>query len=296
MDISIIIVTYNTKQITSNCIESIFSKTTGVSFEVILIDNASTDGSKDFFEKDSRITYIYSNTNLGFGKANNLGYTKATGKYIFLLNSDTILVNNAIFEMYQYMEGAPKSVGCIGAVLLDSNEQIAGGYAKKLPTLNWIFQENMLFTIPKFSAIYNPYKKRLKNILKDKYPLEADFISGADMFIRRETIENSGLFDPDFFLYYEETEMLYRFHKNGYKSMVIDTPKIIHLEGGSQTKAFSLKRLNLNLTSRYLYAKKTFSKKQYLIFRLMHVLIIPRILLFRMPWKDKLQTLKTIFG
>ena len=90
MDVSIIIVNYNTKDLTSQCIDSIYEKTQGVRFEIILVDNASTDGSKEVFEKDTRITYIYSDENLGFGRANNLGAKVAKGKYLFLLNSDTI--------------------------------------------------------------------------------------------------------------------------------------------------------------------------------------------------------------
>ena len=95
MDVSVI-VNYNTKALTKSCIESIFSETCGIEFEVILVDNASSDGSKELFQIDERIIFIESNVNLGFGKANNLGYKYATGKYIFLLNSDTLLKNNAI--------------------------------------------------------------------------------------------------------------------------------------------------------------------------------------------------------
>ena len=89
MDVSIIIVNYNTCQMTKECIDSVFERTFGLDFEIILVDNGSTDGSKSQFEKDSRITYVYSEFNLGFGCANNLGYKFAKGDYVFLLNSDT---------------------------------------------------------------------------------------------------------------------------------------------------------------------------------------------------------------
>ncbi|GHT72706.1 hypothetical protein FACS189456_1970 [Bacteroidia bacterium] len=88
MDVSIIIVNYNTKQLTANCIDSVFHKTEGINFEVILVDNASTDGSKEHFRNDPRIQFIESDENLGFGRANNLGAKYAKGKYLFLLNSD----------------------------------------------------------------------------------------------------------------------------------------------------------------------------------------------------------------
>ena len=113
MDVSVIIVNYNTKKLTKNCIDSIFQNTKDVKFEVILVDNASTDGSKEFFEQDNRIKYIYSTTNLGFGKANNLGYKEASGKYLFLLNSDTLLLNNAIDLFYVIAEkDTNKNIGC----------------------------------------------------------------------------------------------------------------------------------------------------------------------------------------
>ena len=114
IDVSIIIVNYNTKNITASCIDSIYEKTSGLSFEVILVDNASTDGSKEKFEKDLRIKYIYLEKNGGFGYGNNRGMEIAKGDYFFLLNSDTLLVNNAIGEFFKYASThVPKTIyGC----------------------------------------------------------------------------------------------------------------------------------------------------------------------------------------
>lgn len=104
MDVSIIIVNYNTKKLTSDCIQSVIDKTLGIDYEIILVDNASTDGSKELFENDERIIYIYSDKNGGFGYGNNRGMEIAQGKYFFLLNSDTILLNNAVKEFFDYAE------------------------------------------------------------------------------------------------------------------------------------------------------------------------------------------------
>ena len=104
MDVSVIIVNYNTKNLTSDCIQSVIDKTSGVDYEIILVDNASTDGSKEFFENDVRLKYIYSDKNGGFGYGNNQGMEIARGKYLFLLNSDTVLLNNAIREFFDYAE------------------------------------------------------------------------------------------------------------------------------------------------------------------------------------------------
>ena len=95
MDVSIIIVNYNTKNLTLQCIDSIYEKTNDVSFEIIVVDNNSTEGSQELVSHDKRIVFVEAGENLGFGKANNLGLRQAQGKYIFFLNSDTLLLNNA---------------------------------------------------------------------------------------------------------------------------------------------------------------------------------------------------------
>ncbi len=112
--VSIIIVNYNTCKMTAECIDSIFEKTEGVDFEVILVDNASKDGSKEHFEKDTRIRYVYNIENMGFGRANNVGMKLAKGKYLFLLNSDTLLINNAVKQFHDYAESYEKKAfyGC----------------------------------------------------------------------------------------------------------------------------------------------------------------------------------------
>ena len=122
MDVSIIIVNYNTCELTKQCIDSIFEKIDGVSFEVIVVDNDSKDDSIKVLSQDSRITFVASDANLGFGKANNLGVEHSLGKYIFFLNSDTLLVNNAVKLFFDFMEQHQinKSVGAIGCLLMDN--------------------------------------------------------------------------------------------------------------------------------------------------------------------------------
>ena len=116
MDVSIIIVNYNTKDLLCQCVDSIYDKTSNVEFEIIVVDNDSSDGSKELFIKDKRIRFIEAGGYLGFGKANNLGVDAAKGKYVFFLNSDTILMNNAVKLFYDYCESHEKdrlgAVGC----------------------------------------------------------------------------------------------------------------------------------------------------------------------------------------
>ena len=131
MDVSIIIVNYNTLGLTSDCIESIVDKTSDLEYEIILVDNASTDSSKAVFPQDPRVRYIYSDRNLGFGRANNLGIREATGRYLFFLNSDTILLNNAVKYFFDFCEKNPEhKIGALGAVLKDRNLRNIHSYGR----------------------------------------------------------------------------------------------------------------------------------------------------------------------
>ena len=225
IDVSIIIVNYNTKNITASCIDSIYEKTSGLSFEVILVDNASTDGSKEKFEKDLRIKYIYLEKNGGFGYGNNRGMEIAKGDYFFLLNSDTLLVNNAIGEFFKYASThVPKTIyGCY----LQGED---GKY------------KNSFFFFPAFTLRAFFRKLIIPNDYKPYYiNKEVECISGANMFFPRSAIEDAGMFDENIFLYCEEGELQYRMMKKGYKRMLITTPKIVHLEGESSGNTASYK-------------------------------------------------------
>lgn len=273
---------------TKECIESVIEKTKGVEYEIILVDNASSDGSKEFFASDSRITYIYSNENLGFGRANNLGYQHSTGKYVFLLNSDTLLINNAIFEFLQYMETADEELGCLGCQLVNADLHPIHS-AAAFPEMKQFADRILNFT---FYEFYKQFKKEEKPILHDT---DVDYITGADLFIRRNVIEMCGMFDPAFFMYFEETEMQYRFAKAGYKRKIIVNPQIIHLVGASSKKKnHSLKGVTREMKSRYIYCQKTMNNTMVKMIAVMHLLMIPRIIICRAPWREKVELSKLI--
>lgn len=255
MDVSVITVNYNTKKLTKNCIDSIFQNTKDVKFEVILVDNASTDGSKEFFEQDNRIKYIYSTTNLGFGKANNLGYKEASGKYLFLLNSDTLLLNNAIDLFYVIAEkDTNKNIGCWGTMLYDSNGKIADSYGKFLSMWRDLFIQ--LFLVPlsvitkkPLSAFVNEYNYKSTDGI-------VDFISGADIFMKKSVADEYGLFDPHFFLYCEETDMQRKYYQHKVYSKIETIPQIAHLQGGSQSGKRNRGMDLIKLKSKMYYFRK----------------------------------------
>lgn len=271
MDVSIIIVNYNTKEITNQCINSIFNHTFGLDFEVIVVDNFSTDGSAELFSKDNRIKYIYSQKNLGFGKANNLGYKYSSGKFIFLLNPDTLLLNNAVYYFYTEMSRFDKNVACIGSVLKAQDGMTDTHSYGKFPTNHTLLQN-----------LFNLYfKRKVEHEYFEYFPLEVDYITGADLFIRRKVIDKLGFFDEDFFMYFEETDLQYRYRKAGYKSLVIDKPKIVHLEGittKNNSPQYSWRHWILYFNGYKTYAKKHTSKIDYFIFRILILFYIPALI------------------
>ena len=270
---------YNTRILTAACIDSVFEFSKGVEFEVILVDNASTDGSREFFEKDSRITYIYLQENCGFGRANNAGLERASGKYIFLLNSDTYLLNDALKLFFDKMEESGENVACLGTLLKDKDGNTIHSYGRFLSAAP-LYKE-LLFGKP--YDRYDPAEWRKGNFFR------ADYATGADLFIRRSVISKYGLFDADFFMYYEDAELQSRYARHGCFSYIYDAPQIVHLfsQSDDRRKAptaagrliAAAKRRSRRIRSERLFFKKTKSRSEYLLIYLPFTLL-ERVVLF----------------
>lgn len=294
MDVSIIVVNYNTKEITLECINSIFKHTQNIQFEVILVDNASTDGSGEIFANNKRLIYIQNEQNIGFGRANNIGYKQSKGEYIFLLNSDTIIQNNAIELFFRNAQHEVKNVACWGCMLMDKHLHTATSYGKFTGVKEEILQEIWFNPL---SLFFNKTKKVEKLKAPLTFPSIVDNISGADLFIRREVIEKLGLFNPAYFMYMEEVDLQRRYAKNGYTIKIIDGPLIIHLEGKSinNNSTHTLRKSIISLESKLIYYKEWSSKINYFIYRL--ILIIARtpfLILSKYSYKEKRKYWKTI--
>ena len=244
IDVSIIIVKYNTCRMPQECIDSVIANTSGVEYEIILVDNASTDGSKEVFENDKLVTYIYSNENRGFGAGNNLGVKHAKGKYVFLLNSDTLLKNNAIKMFYDFSEAQAKPCVC-GAWLLDrdgnpNTSQVA------FPRMN--------------------IKEFIKSFISKPEPDDrnstkaVDVVCGADMFLPKEVYDKSGGFDEAIFMYGEEVELQYRLKLMGVARYIIPGPQIVHFGKGSANSSSKSKNL---YRSHFIFLKKHMTPFNY---------------------------------
>ena len=280
MDVSVIIVNYNTLKLTHECIESVVRESEGIDYEIILVDNASTDGSKEFFENYAGIRYIYSEKNGGFGYANNLGYQSASGKYLFLLNSDTILLNNALKMFVDAMESEPETTACCGCILLDKNRNKTHSYGK-FPTLWMKYKEYVVNPIlRKFR--YSPGNREYDYARNSDY---VDRITGADLFIRKDVADRYGLFDERYFMYFEETDLQKRYSLKGLRSKIVDGPEIVHYAGQSTVKIGSW----IGFSSMQKYLRRWNPGWKFAIYYVgMIVVRIPWVLIFeKKSWADK---------
>jgi len=292
--ISIIIVNYNTSSLTLDCIRSVRQQTHDVDYEIIVIDNASpSDSHLSELESLDGILFVQSKENLGFGRANNLGLEYAKGEYIFLLNSDTLFLNNALKYLLDYAEGQDGTLGAIGGILENSTGEPVHS-SGSFPTI--------------LSEYYKLTFKPLLSLLKGKRTIkqktvdtayEVDYVTGADLFVKRSVLNACGAFNPAFFMYYEETEMQYRFSKNGYHNYIIPGPRIIHYEGESAkhngTSQF-LRDCLRQLKSMYIYYRLTEPYWKYLSFRIIYPILRQTLWLNpRVSLSDKKKVMKQLF-
>lgn len=252
MDVSVIIVSYNTKELTRNCLNSLFKHTSGVEIDVLVIDNFSVDGSADMIECEfPNVKLIRNTANIGFGKANNQGIEQSNAKYVFLLNSDTLLLNNAVKILFDFMEKKQNTnvAACGGALYnTDLTNQISYG---RFPTIKGLLY---YYTLSKrYPETYNE-KYFMAGVLKDETPITVDYITGADMLIRKSVLDKVGYFDKDFFLYFEESELCSRFIKAGFINKIYPLAKIIHLCGMSPLNE---EKRDIFFKSMYIYLSKS---------------------------------------
>ena len=268
MDVSIIIVNYNTCEITKNCLTSIYEKTKEINFEIIVSDNGSKDGSIEMIRTGfPEVSLIENNANLGFGTANNRALAVAKGKYVFYLNSDTILLNNAVKIFFDHWENAvdKDTIGALGANLLDTQGHIIHSYGG-FPDIDSVMKDTIkaLYGTSKLTLLNVLFRKQIssynQNSSEKKILGEVDSIIGADLFLKND---EHAYFDEHYFMYCEETDLQYRLARQGKKRLLIDGPEIIHLNGASSKKEMpdtvrifsTFSFINYNLSRIYFFRK-----------------------------------------
>lgn len=249
MNVSVIIVNYNTKELTRNCLRSVFEQSQDIEFEVIVSDNGSTDGSVDMIKTDfPQVVLIENGANIGFGAANNRGAAVSRGKYLFLLNSDTVLLNNAIKHFYDVAE---REECILGAFLCDQAGDAVASYGAFVKPFSFLLKKNVYDFYPSIKAwrLAQLKKKSAKPV--DRY---VDFVTGADLFIPRAQFDAVGGFDEGFFMYFEDDDLCRRCLGKGVKCKLVSLPKIMHLEGASSP--IKLRKLLIQDKSFFYYVGK----------------------------------------
>ncbi|MFC5446842.1 glycosyltransferase family 2 protein [Paenibacillus aestuarii] len=234
MDVSIIIVNYNTRELTLQCLQSVFTSTTSYSYEVILIDNASRDHTlQAVAEQYPQVTRIANEHNVGFSRANNQGMRIANGRYVLLLNSDTVVQIDTLEKMLKFMDEHP-AVGASGCKIELPDGSLDKACKRGFPTPSasfyYAFGFSKLFPdTPRF----NQYQ--LGHLDPDQqYPI--DCLVGAFMLVRREAIEQVGMLDEEFFMYGEDIDWCYRIKQAGWVNYYYPLTKIIHYKGASSRR------------------------------------------------------------
>ena len=256
MDLSIIIVNYNVKEFLQNLIHSIEKASTNLTKEIIIFDNASDDGSVDFIkEKFPQIKLIANQTNLGFGKANNIGLKQATGKYILLINPDTLVAEDTFEKMIQFFE-SNKNIGLAGCKILNPDGTLQLACRRSFPgpwtSFTKVTGLSNLFPNSKIFARYN------LTYLDENKSYEVDAISGSFMMMRKEVYGKVDGFDEQFFMYGEDLDLCYRIQKAGFKVFYVHSTQIIHYKGES-TKRSSIDETKVFYSAMHLFVKKHLS-------------------------------------
>ncbi len=255
MKLSVIIVNYNVKYFLEHCLHSVYKALSGIETEVWVVDNNSVDGSCQMVkEKFPQVLLIENKANTGFSKANNQAIRKSQGKYILLLNPDTVVEEDTFSKCCKFMDSHPEA-GALGVKMIDGKGNFLPESKRALPTPLVAF-----YKIFGFSKIFPKSKKfgryHLSYLDKDKNH-EVEILAGAFMFIRKETLDKVGLLDEAFFMYGEDIDLSYRIIKGGYKNYYIADTAIIHYKGES-TKKSSVNYVLVFYNAMQIFARKHF--------------------------------------
>ena len=263
MDVSIIIVNWNTKGLLRDCLSSVYEHAGEVDYEIIVIDNASTDGSAGMVKNDFREVILIENSeNRGFAAANNQGMVVAKGRYVLLLNSDTVVLDNSIANTMRFADENPQAA-VTGCRVLNQDRTLQRTCFMFPSILNMLLSSTYLYKLfPK-----NRFFGREQMTWWDRSDVrKVDVVTGCFMLVRREAIDQVGVMDERFFMYGEETDWCYRFWKKGWTVMFAPVGEIIHLGGQSaaQKPVAMIVQLRLSILK---FIKKHYGWPAYLIAR-----------------------------
>lgn len=256
MKLSIVIVNYNVKEFLTQCLDSIFKSQTQYDYEVIIVDNSSKDSGRDqICATFEHIIWVENIENVGFGRANNQGFSLAKGVYTLILNPDTVLQEDTIEKCVSYLIAHPK-VGGLGIKGIDGSGQFLPESKRALPTpLVALWKITGLSSIFPKSSVFARYHL---GHLSPEENHEVDILVGCFMMIPTKLLLSVGGFDPQYFMYGEDIDLSYELQKTGHKNIYFSESQIIHYKGES-TKRGSLNYVRMFYKAMVLFAKKQFT-------------------------------------
>jgi len=261
-DLSIIIVNWNTKDLLSQCIESIKAHTKRTSFEIIVVDNFSSDGSPGMVEESFPDVFLIKNKkNNGFGKANNQGLTKASGKYILFLNSDVVVEENCLDEMFDFMEQNPDVAA--SSCKLTFPDGTLQHSCRKFPRFKTFFL--MLLGLRYFFPNMKTFREYLTLDWDHSDVKEVDQIMGSFMFMIKDVLDQIGSFDERYWMYFEEVDLCLRIKEAGRKIVHYPHVSALHFLSKSSEQWGEAKRINEFQSSLLKYFKKNGKPYEYYI-------------------------------
>jgi GT2 family glycosyltransferase len=276
-DVSIVIVNYYSTELLKDCLDSIYNFTKGIDFEIIVVDNGSVAGELENLIKGfPRIKLIKNDSNKGFGTANNQGVEAASGKYVLLLNNDTILSENSIKKVSDFAEslGGENIIGC---KLLNEDKSVQKSVYDFPSFLNVFTSNFFLYLLFPKSKYFNKYYLMNKGLTKST---EVEVITGAFLFIGKRTFENLGGFDERFFFYMEDTDLCYRHKQNNGKVIYFPETSIIHLKGKSAGGESWFKNKHQSISTIKFFQKYFFGLEFLLMLIFHYIGLLIRIPLF----------------
>ncbi len=267
MDLSIIIVNWNVKDLLRDCLNSLLEAgraDPNLTMDIIVVDSASSDGSVEMVRTEfPDLPLIASDENLGYARGNNVGVEVATGRYLFLLNPDTVVHPTALTEMVTYLDQHPE-VGALGPQLLWPDETIQSS-RRRFPTHGSLFWESTLLGqwFPD-----NQHIQRYHFADRSADQTQAvEWVVGAAILIRQEVWQQVGSIDEDFFMYFEETDWCRRCVDAGWEIHYLSTAKVTHYEGKSSEQVVAQRAIRFQ-RSKIRYTRKYFGNGWATILRL----------------------------
>lgn len=276
MDVSIIIVAWNVRKLVQDCLKSVYDQTEGIEFEVIYVDNASEDGSVEMVSAEfPEVKIIENQKNEGFIRANNQAIEVANGRYVLLLNSDTIVLDNAIAKTVKFADAHPEAA-VVGCKVLNPDRSLQRNCFMYPSLLNMFLSATYLYKLFPKSRFFGRERMGWWDFGDTR---EVQTVCGCFSLVRKEAIDQVGLMDPTYFVYGDDPDWCYRFKKSGWSVLFMPDAEIIHY--GGQTTRKSSRDFNLQLCGSILiFIKKHRGSFQSYLARLLQAIFF----LLRAPY------------